>query len=297
MKGFRQFNRFLGLYLFALVSISDVVAGEIAYLAVDEGFWQVWVMNEDGTDPRQVSTTAYDKTMISWFPDRKTLLVNGNDGLVRTINIESGHETVVPAALEGMLDATLAPSGELMSFSLNTSGSVADSNIWILDVDGENPRKVTQMPRMQRQPVWSLDSASVYFISGGEGLIHDFWALDLTTQSTRQLTIDSIYQFDLALGPRGLAAFSSIESDNYDIWVAPLDDLANARRVTTHAALDSRPSWGPEGQRLAFESYRGGTLNIWVLNLVTGDVERLTDHPTGARLPVWAPGPLEDDAS
>ena len=45
---------------------------------------------------------------------------------------------------------------------------------------------------------------------------------------------------------------------NTDIWIAPSDGTVAPRRLTDHAAADTRPRWSPDGRSIAFVSARDG---------------------------------------
>jgi len=62
--------------ILATPAIGARASGEIGYLAyAEDGFWQVWVMDSDGENARQVSRSPYDKGKLSWFPDGRHLLL------------------------------------------------------------------------------------------------------------------------------------------------------------------------------------------------------------------------------
>src|SRR5690606_35263294 len=44
----------------------------------------------------------------------------------------------------------------------------------------------------------------------------------------------------------------------------------------------SHPAWSPGGRRLAYSTDRGGTLDIWIRDLATGEDRQLTDLPDRA---------------
>jgi len=59
------------------------------------------------------------------------------------------------------------------------------------------------------------------------------------------------------------------------------------RRITRHPAIDTEPSWSPDGKYLVFTSDRGGRPQIYQLELATNFLERLTfvgDYNARARL-------------
>ncbi|MEG3175975.1 S41 family peptidase [Sphingomonas sp. RB3P16] len=87
------------------------------------------------------------------------------------------------------------------------------------------------------------------------------------------------------LSPDGaLIAFAS----GGDIWeVAASGGIA--RPLVTDAATEGRPLYSPDGTRLAFTSTRGGNANLYVLDLASGAVTRLTYAEAGEELDAWSP--------
>src|SRR3982750_4426160 len=60
-----------------------------------------------------------------------------------------------------------------------------------------------------------------------------------------------------------------------DIWAAPLAG-GEAHLLVSHPANETRPMYSPDGTRLAFVSNRTGNGDIYVLNLGTGALRRIT---------------------
>jgi Tol biopolymer transport system component len=54
-------------------------------------------------------------------------------------------------------------------------------------------------------------------------------------------------------------------------------------------ADDFRPTWSPDGKRIAFTSNRGGNLEIYVMNADGSAPTRLTNNATSDRAPKWSP--------
>ena len=65
-----------------------------------------------------------------------------------------------------------------------------------------------------------------------------------------------------ALSPDGLTLAFEYWGD---IWAAPLDASAPARRLTAHLAFDWLPRYSPDGKYLAFVSNRGGNDDVWLM--------------------------------
>jgi Tol biopolymer transport system component len=92
-------------------------------------------------------------------------------------------------------------------------------------------------------------------------------------------------------GPNGQIAFSSNRDGNYEIY-AMTDDGSDETRLTDNDANDFDPSWSPDGEKIAFSSFRDGFNNqeIYVMNADGTDQTRLTDNDDALdREPSWSP--------
>ncbi len=72
-----------------------------------------------------------------------------------------------------------------------------------------------------------------------------------------------------------------------DIWTVPLQG-GEGRLLLSHAANDTRPLYSPDGKRLAFLSNRDGAANVYVLELASGALRRLTYSDSAEILDGWS---------
>ena len=80
------------------------------------------------------------------------------------------------------------------------------------------------------------------------------------------------YFADPGISPDGSTiAFSS----GGDIWTVPVTG-GEARLLIAHPAFESRPLYSPDGKWLAFNSNRTGNGDVYLLNLSTSELRRLT---------------------
>jgi dipeptidyl aminopeptidase/acylaminoacyl peptidase len=74
-----------------------------------------------------------------------------------------------------------------------------------------------------------------------------------------------------------------------DIWVASIMHLANLT-PNTSAYLDVDPAVSPDGRYVAFASNRDGhDFEIYMANVFTGEVRRVTDNTVTDYNPDWSP--------
>jgi TolB protein len=60
-------------------------------------------------------------------------------------------------------------------------------------------------------------------------------------------------------------------------------------RLTTDPAIDTAPSFSPDGSKIAFESDRGGSQQVYVMNADGSGVHRISFGAGKSGTPVWSP--------
>lgn len=93
------------------------------------------------------------------------------------------------------------------------------------------------------------------------------------------------YFADPGISPDGSTiAFSS----GGDIWTVPASG-GDARLLIAHPAFESRPLYSPDGKWMAFNSNRTGNGDIYILNLSTSELKRLTFDDGNEDVSGWSP--------
>jgi TolB protein len=59
--------------------------------------------------------------------------------------------------------------------------------------------------------------------------------------------------------------------------------------MTAYAGADDNAVWSPDGRRLAFETYRDGNAEIYVMDVATGAVWNVTQHGAQDYDAAWMP--------
>src|SRR5262245_27039461 len=74
------------------------------------------------------------------------------------------------------------------------------------------------------------------------------------------------------------------------LWLAAADGKTPPRPLTGSGKRDAHGRWSPDGTKILFESTRGGTPQLYVLDLKSGgEAKKVTDISTGAGTGIWSP--------
>ena len=206
---------------------------------------------------------------------------------------ETSDEIMEKTETRGVARSRIAFSSDRSSGSDRRS-----KEIFLMDYDGFNPRRLTVNGSLNILPAWSPDGRSLFYVSYRQGQPIIFKAAIFEGRSTPNVTGERGSQaFAPAISPDGQRiAYASNRGGNMDIWVAGVNG-GSPRRLTQTAAADTAPCWSPTGQEIAFTSSRAGTPQIWVMDSEGLNVRRLTSVGNYNDGCAWSPSKARSEVA
>ena len=136
-------------------------------------------------------------------------------------------------------------SGYAIAFA---SFAPLNTDIFIADADGSNPKPLLAHPDLDYNASLSRDGNWVVFTSERSGSA-DIYRVHPDGSGLERLTADPAFDDQGALSPDGkFLVFVSSRSGQADIWVLELA-TRKLRNITSHVAGDFRPCWSPDTGR------------------------------------------------
>jgi dipeptidyl aminopeptidase/acylaminoacyl peptidase len=190
--------------------------------------------------------------------------------------------------------AAWSADGRKIAFVSDRDGN---ENIYVMDADGTNERRLTENPASDFYPTWSpgpSGSARIAFTSTRDN-DREIYVMNADGSDQTRLTfVDGVDQRPdwFPKGPR--IAFESSRDGNYELYAMEADG-AGQTRLTFHGAPDTEASWKPNGKILAFSSGEAGAADIFAFRTRQGrrrhrrGRHRLIGDRRDDHNPAWSP--------
>ena len=116
-------------------------------------------------------------------------------------------------SMDRVSDPRVSPDGTRVAFVVSELDLEADrrrTDIWVVAVNGGDPRRLTSDPAGDFNPRWSPDGAQLYFLSTRSGS-SQVWQLGMVDGETAQVTDEPLDAANLTLSPDGSHLAISME--------------------------------------------------------------------------------------
>ncbi len=185
-------------------------------------------------------------------------------------SVRNGAHRVADRVFEKLTGVRGAFATRIAYVSVDGQAPNQNYQLLVADADGENARIAVQYNQPIMSPAWSSDGEWLAYVSFEKGVAAVF-VQRVRTAERRQVSARVGHNGAPEFSPDGkrLALVLSGSSGNFDIYVL---DLASQglTRITDDPAIDTEPTWSPDGQTLYFSSDRGGAPQIYAVAAQAG---------------------------
>jgi len=138
----------------------------LAYVSDRTGRQEVWISDELGKNPKQLSDVDCDKNSITWAPDSKSVLWTGSDHTLRRVEIESGKTDQLVKSDAGNVSApSFAPDGKWIAYS--KQDNLLRTHVFIRNMENGSERMVQSDDfQIARDPRFTPDGKKLLLIGG-----------------------------------------------------------------------------------------------------------------------------------
>jgi TolB protein len=214
------------------------------------GFYQLFMMNIDGSGQVQITHDPATHDTPAWSPDGRKVAYVSN---------KTGHSAIYMMNLDGSGEERLSDDRHQY---IHPSWSPDSARVIFCSDDDLNP------PKKNASEIYSLD---------------------LKTRQTTTLISGGTNTYP-SLSPDGKKiVFRRMIGDmNSEVFLANSDG-SDPINLTNNPAFDGWPAWSPDGKKIAFASNRNANYQIFVMNSDGSGVHLVANTEGRATEPRWSP--------
>ncbi|HEX2999946.1 MAG TPA: choice-of-anchor X domain-containing protein, partial [Armatimonadota bacterium] len=194
--------------------------------------YHIWMMNADGSNQRQLTTSAGNQVEPAWSPNGLRIAYasdEGGDYDIYLLTLTDSTKVKLTLGTSSERHPTWAAGGDKVAFMSDKSGL---SKIWSMKTDGTVPQMLSSDSASEdRNPVWSPDGQTIAFQSNG-------------TDANGDGKIDGV-------------------SQDTNIWVMSYfgsqQKPITAYQIKLGVITDKEPAWSRDGSSILFSSDRKDT--------------------------------------
>jgi Tol biopolymer transport system component len=239
--------------------------------------------NELGYDPACLCTA-----MLLWILSitkgkntRAIMKMSAISTLILWTALAAGSGTLGQVPNHGVINGLIA----------FTSQRDLDREIYVMNPDGTDQRRLTTNPGLDDYPSWSPSGARIAYLSGDAAGQYSIKLMDANGANQHRLT-----SVDFRLTPHGPGCGESFSlawspdgknlafQENGEIYSVSVDGRPLRVNLTNNPAQDSEPAWSRDGQSILFVSDRSG-FDANAIYMIPS-----AGSPTGTATIFWSPG-------
>lgn len=186
------------------------------------------------------------------------------------------------------MQAVTGEKGPFTGKIVFVSARTGNKEVYIMDYDGWNERRLTRNGSINLNPAFSPDGREIIYTSYRKGN-PDMYRREILTGAETRISSRTGLNVTGAWTPHGgRIALAMSKDGNSEIYLINRYGKELAR-LTNDDAIDISPSWSPDGSQIAFVSDREGSPQIFVMSADGSNVHRLTKSGSYNVGPSWSP--------
>jgi TolB protein len=286
-------HRFADEIIQQLGGVPGIAETKIYFVSNRTGNKEIWVMDYDGMNERQLTHLGTISLSPRVSPDNSKVAFSslGKTGWsIRMYSIDLGRMVSFPEWGDTTLSPAWSSDGGRLAYS---SARTGDPEIYVSDAQGNGARRLTAFHGPDVSPVWNpKTNAQIAWVSGRTNL-PQIYIMDSDGANISRMT-DGGYAISPSWSPSG--QFLTFAWDRkygpgapggYDIYVM---DIASKRwtQLTHDSGANDFPSWSPDSRHIVFQREQNGHTEIWMMLADGTDQQQLTHGGGSNTMPNWS---------
>jgi Tol biopolymer transport system component/DNA-binding winged helix-turn-helix (wHTH) protein len=258
----------------------------------------IYIVSAIGGAERKLFAGLPAHPPLDWSPDGRFIAFTAKEPeketyslfLLSVESLETRKLTETPAEGQDWGPA-FSPDGKELAF-IRMNNDLGD--IFIMPANGGEPRRLTfDHASMPTAPTWTRDGRSIVF-SSTRNSMPTLWRVAASGGSPVQVPQVGVVTSRPSISPKGYRLAYDQKMFSTSIWslhLGKIDEKGSNWQVAASKGSNRAPEFSPDGSKIAFESDRTGSMEVWTCKKDGSDLLRLTNFD-GSRSPGpprWSP--------
>lgn len=212
----------------SLMCVSTVASAKIVFTSNMDGNYEIYVMDDDGTNVQRLTHHLDKDTVPRWSPDGKQI------AWTREKRWQPGQKQ-------------------------------QQTDVFVMNRDGSQLQQITDHPGLDVKPVWSLDGRHIAFGSTRSDA-WDIFKIDITTKEVKQLTRNmkggTISLQDWSPDGKSIAYTASAPPTGRTIYLTDANGSTHRQFLPGKGTYRYSVQWSPDGKKILYceAAYQGNDL-------------------------------------
>ena len=234
----------------------------IAYISDRTGSSEIWVMDWNGKNKKQLTKHNSLALAPSWSPDGKHLVFTSylrGTPAIYLLTPQEGYLKLLWDKGGVNSSASVSPNGRTVAFASSQDGNV---DIYTIPIEGGEAQRLTTARGIDTQPSWAPNGRQIAFTSARSGS-PQIYLMDADGSNIRRVSFDGHFHDESTWAYDG-TRIACTTRDEGNFQIATIDAVTNERMVIPAQGNNESPCFSPEGSMIAFESDRSGNPQIYI---------------------------------
>jgi TolB protein len=281
--------------VFAITGKKGIFLTKISFTCDKTGKKEIYTMNYDGSDVKQITKLRSIAMGVTWSPDGTRLAFSvfnrhsdGNKNIdLFEYSFKNGSMKLLSNRKGLNSGASYHPNGRQAALTLSYAGN---PDIYLLNTENRSTTQLTRSAGFDVDPSFSPDGSKIAFVSSRAGKPMVYTMSTANPSDVRRITYAGQYNATPNWSPDGKKlVFAGWINQHFDIFTVTADG-AKIERLSKDEGNNEDPSYSPDGSMIAFSSNRAAKEKaIYIMNIDGTNVKRLTFGLGNCSGSKWSP--------